>query len=133
MAFLTPARSAPISFSLIPPTGSTMPRKLTSPVMARSLWMGVPVLTLAGDSFLSRQGLGLLVNAGLPEWVASDADDYHARAVRLASDLPRLADIRGHLRDGLRASPLFDAPRFARHFETALWGMWHEKKPSAPP
>ena len=100
---------------------------------AESLWMGVPVLTLAGDTFLGRQGLGLLTNAGLPAWVASDADDYHARAVRLASDLPRLAGLRAQLRDSVRASPLFDAPRFARHFETALWGMWNEKKPPARP
>jgi predicted O-linked N-acetylglucosamine transferase (SPINDLY family) len=99
---------------------------------AESLWMGVPVLTLAGDSFLGRQGLGLLVNAGLPEWVASDADDYHARALRWATDLPRLADLRARLRESLRTSPLFDAPRFARRFEAALWGMWDERKSSLP-
>jgi predicted O-linked N-acetylglucosamine transferase (SPINDLY family) len=48
-----------------------------------SLYMGVPVLTLAGTTFLSRQGVGLLTNAGLPEWIAVDADDYVARGVRM--------------------------------------------------
>ena len=88
------------------------------------LWMGVPVLTLAGERFLSRQGVGILQNAGLPEWIASDADDYLARAVSHAGDLQRLAALRNGLRQRVLASPLFDSPRFARHFEAALRGMW---------
>ena len=89
-----------------------------------ALWMGVPVLTLAGERFLSRQGVGLLMNAGLPEWVASDPRDYVARAVSHASDLQRLASLRSGLRQQVLASPIFDAPRFAQHFEAALRGMW---------
>lgn len=88
------------------------------------LWMGVPVLTLAGRTFFARQGAGLLTHAGLPEWIAADEDDYVRRAVRHASDLQALADLRARLRSQVRASPLFDAPRFARHFEAALRGMW---------
>jgi predicted O-linked N-acetylglucosamine transferase (SPINDLY family) len=91
---------------------------------AEALWMGVPVLTLAGTDFLSRQGVGLLMNAGLPDWVAADADDYVTRAVAYASDLPRLAALRSGLRQQVLASPVFDAARFAGHFETALRGMW---------
>lgn len=89
-----------------------------------SLWMGVPVLTLAGASFLSRQGIGLLMNAGLPDWIAADADDYVARAMSHTSDLQRLASLRSGLRQQVLDSPLFDAPRFAGHFEAALRGMW---------
>lgn len=89
-----------------------------------SLWMGVPVLTQAGPNLISRQGLGLLHNAGLPHWVASDADDYVERAVAFASDLPALAALRSQLREQVLASPLFDAQAFARHFEAALRGMW---------
>lgn len=89
-----------------------------------SLWMGVPVLTLAGPNLISRQGLGLLRNAGLPQWVASDADDYVERAVAFASDLPALSALRGQLREQVLASPLFDARAFARHFEQAMRGMW---------
>jgi predicted O-linked N-acetylglucosamine transferase (SPINDLY family) len=87
--------------------------------------MGIPVLTLAGGQFLSRQGVGLLMNAGLPDWVATDADDYIARAVGHANDLLKLAILRAGLREQVLASPIFDAPRFAIHFEQALRGMWH--------
>ncbi len=86
--------------------------------------MGVPTLTLAGDSLLSRQGASLLTAAGLPEWVATTEAEYVAKAIAIATDLPRLADLRAGLRQQVLASPLFDAPRFARHFEEALWGMW---------
>jgi len=84
----------------------------------------VPVLTLSGKRFLSRQGIGLLMNAGLPEWIAADPDDYVARAVAHANDLQRLATLRAGLRQQVLASPLFDAPRFAQHFEAALRAMW---------
>jgi len=91
---------------------------------AEALWMGVPVLTLAGDRFLSHLGESIMQNAGLPDWIAADADDYVARAVAHAGDIPRLAALRNGLRQQVLVSPLFDAPRFARHFETALRGMW---------
>jgi protein O-GlcNAc transferase len=91
---------------------------------AEALWMGVPVLTLAGERFLSRQGVGLLMNAGLPDWIASDPADYLARAVSHAGDLQRLASLRRGLRQQILDSPIFDAPRFAGHFEAALRGMW---------
>ena len=93
---------------------------------AEALWMGVPVLTLSGQHFLPRQGVGLLMNAGLPEWVASDADDYVARAVSHAGNLERLAVLRSQLREQVLASPVFDAARFAMHFEAALRGMWEK-------
>ncbi len=91
-----------------------------------ALWMGVPVLTLAGKQFLARQGVGLLMNAGLPEWVASDQDDYLYRAIAHASDMQRLASLRAGLRQQVLASPIFDASRFARYFEAALRGMWEK-------
>jgi predicted O-linked N-acetylglucosamine transferase (SPINDLY family) len=93
---------------------------------AEALWMAVPVLTLAGERFISRQGVGLLMNAGLSDWVASDPDDYVARALAHASDLPRLSALRGNLRAQVLASPVYDAARFAKHFETALRGMWQQ-------
>jgi predicted O-linked N-acetylglucosamine transferase (SPINDLY family) len=89
-----------------------------------ALWMGVPVLTLGGDRFIARQGLGLLMNAGLADWVAADADDYAARAILWAENLPRLTALRDSLRRQVLQSPIFDAARFARHFESALRGMW---------
>jgi len=91
-----------------------------------ALWMGVPVLTLAGERFLARQGVGLLMNAGLTEWVASDPRDYVTRAVAHAGDLQGLASLRSGLRQQVLASPIFDAPRFAQHFEAALRSMWRK-------
>lgn len=103
---------------------------------AESLWMGVPVLTLGEGGFMARQGIGLMMNAGLADWVAADADDYVAKAVWHASDLPRLAALRQRLRRTMPAAPIFDAVRFARHFETALRGMWKKwcvSRPGASP
>jgi protein O-GlcNAc transferase len=91
---------------------------------AEALWMGVPVLTLAGDRFLSRQGVGLLMNAGLPQWVAVSPDDYVARAASHAKDLNGLAELRAGLRKQALESPIFDTRRFAHHFEVALREMW---------
>jgi predicted O-linked N-acetylglucosamine transferase (SPINDLY family) len=89
-----------------------------------ALWMGVPVLTLTGERFLSRQGIGLLMNAGLPDWVAANGDEYVAKSAAFAADLDTLAALRAGLRERVLASPLFDAQRFARHFEAALRAMW---------
>lgn len=94
---------------------------------AEALWMGVPVLTLKGERFLSRQGVGLLANAGLIEWIASSADDYVARATKHSRDLSALARLRAALRQQVLASPIFNANRFADHFNNALRKMWQRR------
>lgn len=91
-----------------------------------ALWMGVPVLTLTGERFLARQGVGLLMNAGLPDWIATDAEDYAKRAASHASNLHRLSALRTSLRSQVLASSLFDAARFADNFAAALRGMWEK-------
>ena len=91
-----------------------------------SLWMGVPLITLAGDSLISRQGVGVLTNAGLSDWIADDEESYLAKAIIFASDLDKLARLRANLRSQVLASPLFDAPRFARNLENALFEMWNQ-------
>jgi predicted O-linked N-acetylglucosamine transferase (SPINDLY family) len=88
------------------------------------LWMGVPVLSLKGRRFISHQGETILHNVGLPEWIAVDEDDYVAKAAAFAGDLRALAALRTDLRERLVASPLCDAPRFARNLEEAFRGMW---------
>ena len=92
-----------------------------------SLWMGVPLVTLEGGSLISRQGVGVLMNAGLPDWIAEDEEKYVAKAVLFASDLDKLAILRTGLRSQVLASPLFDAPRFARNFENALLEIWNQR------
>lgn len=95
---------------------------------AEALWMGVPVLTKRGDRFLSHFGETIARNAGLPDWIATTDDEYVAKAVQFSSDLDRLASFRARLRGQVLASPLFDAPRFARHFEDAMEGMWNRSR-----
>lgn len=90
-----------------------------------TLWMGVPFVTLAGQDFRSRMGVSILSNAGLPELIAQNADEYVKIAVDLAQDKERLRNIRHHLRARVAASPLMDQEKFARNFENALREMWH--------
>jgi protein O-GlcNAc transferase len=89
-----------------------------------ALWMGVPTVTLAGNTMLSRQGASLLTCAGLEKWIADSEQNYIALAIAHASDIDRLAQLRAGLRQRVLASPLFNAPRFALNLEDALHGMW---------
>jgi protein O-GlcNAc transferase len=89
-----------------------------------SLWMGVPVVTLAGESAVSRGGASILGVLGLDELVAASEDDYVRIARALAQDRKRLKGWRASLRERLERSPLMDAQRFTRDLETALLEMW---------
>ena len=91
---------------------------------AQALWMGVPVISLAGETWPGRQGVSLLHAAGFPEWAAADVDGYVALAQRLAMDRLGLIALRGGLRETVAASPLCQADRFARHLEAAFRDMW---------
>jgi protein O-GlcNAc transferase len=89
-----------------------------------ALWMGAPVVSLAGRTPVSRAGLSLLTNLGLPELAAHSEEDYVKAAVELAGDLSRLRLLRSSLRDRMKSSVLMDAPRFARQIEQAYREMW---------
>jgi protein O-GlcNAc transferase len=96
-----------------------------------ALWMGVPVVTLveegAGADTVSRGGLSILTNLGHPEWVAHTEEEYVAKAIALAGDVGRLAELRRGLRPRMQGSVLMDGPRFARRMQEALrraWGEW---------
>jgi len=89
-----------------------------------ALWMGVPVVSLVGRTAVGRGGASILANVGLPELIALTPREYVQIATDLAKDLPRLAELRRTLRPGMEASPLMDAPRFARNIEAAYRQMW---------
>jgi len=89
-----------------------------------ALWMGVPVITLAGQSHAGLMGVSRLTNVGLPQLIAKSKDDYVDIAVALANDLPQLAQLRSGLRERVRNSPFMDAPRFTRNLEAAYEKMW---------
>ena len=86
--------------------------------------MGVPVVSLAGQTAVGRGGKSILTNIGLPELIAQTPQQYVHIAAALAGDLPRLVELRGILRQRMQASPLMDAPRFARNVEAAYRQMW---------
>ncbi len=86
-----------------------------------ALWMGVPVLSLAGQSHASRVGVSLLSAVGLPELIATDPQDFVARGAALAGDPGRLAEIRAGMRQRMHRSPLCDHAAFA----TRLEGAYH--------
>jgi protein O-GlcNAc transferase len=89
--------------------------------------MGVPVITLAGDTMISRMAASLLSAAGLDALVAPSPDGFVERAVALAGDLDRLAGLRANLRAQVAGSPLCDGPAYARSVEAmwrSLWRAW---------
>jgi predicted O-linked N-acetylglucosamine transferase (SPINDLY family) len=88
------------------------------------MWMGVPVITLAGICGVQRSGVSLLSNVGLTEFIAKTPDDYVQIAVDLANDLPRLTSLRQTMRDRMAASALMDVPRFVSALEQMYRKLW---------
>ena len=82
-----------------------------------ALYMGRPVVTLAGDTLIGRQGAGILGALGHPEWIATDAAQFATVAASLAADPAALAATQLSLRDELLRSPLCDAEGFTRRLE----------------
>ncbi|MCM0020244.1 MAG: glycosyltransferase [Tagaea sp.] len=97
-----------------------------------ALWMGVPVLTLAGDRHASRVGVSLLTRVGLDDLIAATPEDFVARAAALAADPAKLGELRAGLRARLAASALCDGHRLARAFETIYRELWRRVVPGRP-
>jgi len=86
--------------------------------------MGVPVITLPGPTFAGRHSATHVANAGMPELIASDWDEYKKIAINLAEDVESLIIIRKYLREKLSSSPVCNAPYFAKHFSNAMRAVW---------
>ena len=100
-----------------------------------ALWMGVPTVTVPGETFSSRHSMSHLSNAGLADWVATDVESYIELAVAKASDIAALASLRVGLRAQVKASPLCNALRFGRNLGAALrfaWQTWCSQRPTGP-
>jgi predicted O-linked N-acetylglucosamine transferase (SPINDLY family) len=89
-----------------------------------ALWMGVPVVTLAGQGAIARAGVSILNNVGLPHLIANSQPDYLQIATGIASDIPWLQTVRATLRPAMRGSPLMDPQRFTQDVEAAFKKMW---------
>jgi predicted O-linked N-acetylglucosamine transferase (SPINDLY family) len=91
-----------------------------------SLWMGVPVITLAGDRHAGRVGSSILMNVGLEGLVARTHDEYVTLAGKIAQDYRYSSDLRSKLRDKVVKSSLGDAVKFTILFEESLRGVWRK-------
>ena len=91
----------------------------------QALWMGVPLVCLLGDNFVSRMGASFLHNLGREDWLASDANSYVAIAEALAGQVGELRRSRPLFRDQMAASPLCDLDRYVGDFEKLIDRMWY--------
>lgn len=98
-----------------------------------ALWAGLPVLTCAGDTFISRVAGSLLHAIGLPELVTYSLEDYETLALSLARDPQRLGRIRQHIAQHRLTAPLFDIARYTRNLEQAYQLIWERHLSGQPP
>jgi protein O-GlcNAc transferase len=101
-----------ISLDVFPYSGGT--------VNCESLWMGVPVLTLAHRSPAGRGGASIMSALGMPDWIVRDEEEWLARSAQLSSDLASLQALRGSLRERMRSSRLMDAATYVADLENLL-------------
>lgn len=113
-------RQVDIALDPFPFTGGT--------TSVESLWMGVPFVTLNGDRLLSRQGVSMLKNLGMDDWIASSREDYVRLVTKHCRDIEGLAVLRQTLRHRLLSSPLCDARRFAKNLTSALQTIFRSGK-----
>jgi predicted O-linked N-acetylglucosamine transferase (SPINDLY family) len=83
-------------------------------------FMGVPMLALRGDRFLSRCGESININLGMHEWIANDQEEYYQKAVKFSENVDSLNMIRKNLHIKAINSPLFDSKKFAKDFEIII-------------
>lgn len=108
-----------LALDTFPYTGTT--------TTCEALWMGVPVLTLAGDAHVSRVGMSVLAAAGMGDWAVDDAGAYVERAVAWTQAPEQLAQLRASLRQRLLVSSLLDEAGFTTRLEAVyrqLWRRW---------
>jgi protein O-GlcNAc transferase len=95
---------------------------------SEALWVGLPVLTCRGGSFVGRVAASLLTAIGLPELIAADLEEYQTQALRLATTPALLEALRGRLHSNRTTHALFDTPRYTRHLEEAFSIMLDQRR-----
>jgi predicted O-linked N-acetylglucosamine transferase (SPINDLY family) len=91
---------------------------------AETLWMGVPVVTLLGETTHGRNSAAILTALGMPDWIARDEEEYLRIALEFAEDPSHLARLREEMRQKLSATPVFDTGNYTRCVEAAYRNMW---------
>lgn len=115
-----------IALDSLPLTGGT--------TTVETLWMGVPVITLAGEAHAQRMSYSIIKNVGidLDDCIAFDENEYVARAVALAGNPERIQRLRADIPAALETSILRDTVRFTGQFEALLIEAWNVKFPATP-
>ena len=123
--YLARYRTTDLFLDTFPYTGGT--------TVSDALWVGLPVLTMTGESFVSRTAASLLKAIGAPELVTSTPAEYEQLAIDLASNPQRLAQIRKKIEDNRLTTSLFDTTRFARNLEAAFTAIHERHQGGLPP
>lgn len=92
-----------------------------------ALWMGVPVVTLVGETHAQNVSTSLLTTIGYPEWIAKTPEEYIKIAISLANDVGRLREIRANLRTTMKSSYLCDGEAFVKNLEDVYHTLWEKK------
>jgi predicted O-linked N-acetylglucosamine transferase (SPINDLY family) len=98
------------------------------------LWMGVPVVTLSGNTFISRQGETILKNLGMDDWISYSENEYIDLAVKKAKQIKSSKTYKEELREKVEKSPVMNTQLFAKHLSDAfqdMWGQFNQKKKSS--
>ncbi|WP_396270943.1 acetylglucosamine transferase [Ideonella sp.] len=98
-----------------------------------ALWMGLPILTLSGRSYISRMAGSLLTAAGLPDLITHTLPHYERSAIRLGQNPGRITSLKRYLAEQGRSSPLFDMPARVRDIEDALLPLAHAARQASHP
>ena len=93
-----------------------------------AVWMGVPIITLKGNRYISHFGESINSNLNMSNWIAENYEDYILKAKKFSSDINELSKIRTNLRQNCLHSPVFDSKRFSKHFDQMLWKIWKDFK-----
>ena len=91
-----------------------------------AVWMGVPIITLKGNRYISHFGESINSNLNMSNWIAENYEDYILKAKKFSSDINELSKIRTSLRQSCLQSPVFDSKRFSKHFDQMLWKIWKD-------
>lgn len=117
--YLRSLQTIDIALDPFPRTGGT--------TTADCLWMGVPVVTLAGTRYVGRISASKLTALGLQSLIASTPEEYITIAINLANDTQRLVEMKTSLRDRMAHSPLCDTRDLTRALEAGYREMWHRR------
>ncbi len=96
-----------------------------------ALWMGTPIVTLSGRSYISRMAGSLLTAVGLPDLITDTLAGYEKLAVTLGRQPARVASYQRYLAEQGRQSPLFDLPQIVRDIEAEFSRLALAQRPAA--